>query len=359
MLKIEKYLDNLPIEVILNGEFCVTRIGEKQPFDPFKGHLISAKDTFYPIEKIAERELNGYDTLGLKAGNGISIIDIDECVDPKSGEIDPIAMEIINFMKSYTELSPSGKGIRILFKALNKFDIGKHRTKNSTIGFEYYDAEYQQERAGRMARLSGNKIMPFDFRAVDTSEILDKYMKRTHHVKKGNLDQDEARPEWVDLVYILLVTRSDMRNLFNREVFENYESESDLIICNTIAEYTDNANEIMEVFKRTRYYKTKGVKSGKKRHKEKWNSNYGWNVVNMAVPKEVKIRYRPRSENKSERENLIVVAERFGLLKRYYFRKHEIDWDKQITDEQVIDALYDLTNMKLARKNLRVELGGK
>ncbi|MEL7658688.1 MAG: DNA primase, partial [Bacillota bacterium] len=46
-------------------------------------------------------------------GGGIIGIDIDHCVNPETGEATPFAQNIINYLDSYTEYSPSGKGIHI------------------------------------------------------------------------------------------------------------------------------------------------------------------------------------------------------------------------------------------------------
>jgi primase-polymerase (primpol)-like protein len=43
-------------------------------------------------------------------------IDLDHCRNPKTGEIELWAREIITRLNSYTEISPSGRGIHILVK---------------------------------------------------------------------------------------------------------------------------------------------------------------------------------------------------------------------------------------------------
>ena len=43
-------------------------------------------------------------------------IDLDSCRDPQSGEVSLFAQAIVDRMKSYTEISPSGKGLHIIIK---------------------------------------------------------------------------------------------------------------------------------------------------------------------------------------------------------------------------------------------------
>src|SRR5262249_34827272 len=69
------------------------------------------------------RELD-YDGLGFTLHhNGeaarLVAIPLDKCRDPETGAIDPWALNIIAALDSYTELSPSGRGVRIfLYGAL-------------------------------------------------------------------------------------------------------------------------------------------------------------------------------------------------------------------------------------------------
>src|SRR5690606_36279874 len=104
--------------------------GDKQPYDPIEKKYISALDKFYDFSDILNADIELYDGVGYQVGStNISAIDIDKCV--YDGIIDPEALKIIHMIKSYTEFSPSGNGIRILFIASNKFDRKKYKIKNS------------------------------------------------------------------------------------------------------------------------------------------------------------------------------------------------------------------------------------
>lgn len=352
-MQIEKYLNNLPEEVLINGTFCVTKKGEKKPFDPIKGYAISAIDPFYSIDELIDAGIENYETIGLKAGNGLSIIDIDDCID-RNGTISDFAMDVINHIQSYTELSPSGKGIRILFSTNTLFDIKKYKTKNSQLGLEYYDASDQENRGGRMCRLSGNKILPYPFREVDTLPLLNKYMIRPKNEKKTDLKDEEPDYDWCYLVYQLIIHRLDLKNLMNREIESISESEIDLLLCNAIGEYTNNVNEIKTVFEMTRYYKTKGVTSSKRRHKEKWDSEYGWNTVRMSRPKENRLIKTPRSEKVMADLDVLRVAVAHNMLKPFYFRQFKIDWSiEHLSPQDINDALYQLADYRKQKINIR------
>lgn len=54
-----------------------------------------------------------YEGPGFALGDGFSGVDLDNCVDPKTGEIDPDALVIVTRLNSYAEISPSGTGLKI------------------------------------------------------------------------------------------------------------------------------------------------------------------------------------------------------------------------------------------------------
>ena len=94
----------------------------KPPIDAkSNGKLLSAKTNdpatwsdFDTARATAERlKLNGVG-LALSADDGLTGLDLDHVFDPETGELDPLAMEVLErFRGTYTEVSPSGEGLRI------------------------------------------------------------------------------------------------------------------------------------------------------------------------------------------------------------------------------------------------------
>ena len=91
--------------------------GRKIPYNVRTGARARSTDItdFAPYEE-AEKVQRFYDGLGIGVFNGICAIDIDHCYDPLIGAT-PEVEDIIAAMDTYTELSPSGTGVRILFFA--------------------------------------------------------------------------------------------------------------------------------------------------------------------------------------------------------------------------------------------------
>jgi putative DNA primase/helicase len=62
-------------------------------------------------------------------------IDLDGCVNPETGEITKVARQIIDRMDSYSEISPSGTGVKIFIRGV----VPGLRRKNPKMKIEVYD----------------------------------------------------------------------------------------------------------------------------------------------------------------------------------------------------------------------------
>lgn len=87
---------------------------------------------------IAVRHRAAYDGIGIGVFGDICAIDIDSCVE--NGVLSDMAKDIITRMNTYTEYSPSGTGVRILFKAsLPAYDKDRYCINNRRIKLEVYE----------------------------------------------------------------------------------------------------------------------------------------------------------------------------------------------------------------------------
>jgi hypothetical protein len=94
----------------------------KKPVDPHTGCAGSSTNpATWATHKQAVNAASRYhlDGIGfaLTAGDPFTVIDLDACRDPDTGELEPWASEIIQRLDSYTEISPSGTGVHIVLKA--------------------------------------------------------------------------------------------------------------------------------------------------------------------------------------------------------------------------------------------------
>lgn len=102
-------------------------------------------------------------------------IDIDHCIDKDSGEVHPQALAIVALMDSYTEVSPSGTGLHILYKGERHSDWKRKKTSALDKGI---DLEMYQQ--GRYFTVTGNvfdgKNTIYE-REEQAAEIQQKYMQ--------------------------------------------------------------------------------------------------------------------------------------------------------------------------------------
>lgn len=89
------------------------------PIDPTTGEFASTTDaeTWAPFETAREQvQFGTEDGLGFVFTDDDPIVgvDLDDCRDPETGEIDAWAVDVIETLDSYTEVSPSGTGFHVL-----------------------------------------------------------------------------------------------------------------------------------------------------------------------------------------------------------------------------------------------------
>lgn len=127
---------------------------KKMPINPNTGSNASVKDasTWGDYQGAIQRAEMIHGGIGFMFGEpgkpcGIAGIDLDDCVDgDDEGHVflTPEATEIVKLMDSYTEYSPSGQGLHILFRLSRSLhDIEpsiKTGRKNDKQGIEIYDS---------------------------------------------------------------------------------------------------------------------------------------------------------------------------------------------------------------------------
>lgn len=278
-------LKDLPQELKMNALFCGWRLTEngKVPFDLVTDNLARSNDpsTFvtYPTllhychkYLIDDKKVSG---IGLGIFRGYSAVDIDHCVDD-NGELSEMAQDIVKYCDSYTEYSPSGKGIRIIFKTNTNLDKDVYYIKNSNLGLEIYISD----NTNKFVTLTGNKISGDNVKEIDIKPILDKYMKRPNPV---SVSQEVVEMKYSGNVDLERIVEKDskFRELWYKTApgSGSNESELDLSLCNKLAfYYKGDATRINDAFMSSPYFRSKDAK-----HKEKWFKDYGTNTIRMAI----------------------------------------------------------------------------
>ena len=260
-------IENIPAYLHEHGLFCLWKYEDKDgrrtkmPYNPSSPQDRAKTDdrrTFAPIDT-AVKSVSNFDGLGIGIFDSVAGIDIDHCI--KDGKLSSMAADIVNTMDAYTEISPSGEGIRILFLAPGfKYDNAKYYIKNSKNGLEIYIAGMTR----RYLTITGNVLRKTDMinRADRLQTILDRYMVRPQQPTQAAAPMETA----ADISDRDLLDRAmNARNGAQfKSLWEGYttsypsHSEADQALCNLLAFWTGkDAARMDRLFRQSALYRDK------------------------------------------------------------------------------------------------------
>lgn len=299
---LSKHNPSLPDVIIQKGRFCCWRYEErngkktKVPYQANTGLRARSNDPSCFVSYETAVQSDGYDGIGIGIFDGICAIDLDHCVSENSC-YNKMAAEIVALMHSYTEYSPSGKGLHILFSADGfQYDTKRFCIMNRQAGIEVYVAGA----TNKYVTVTGNRCEDYEYgdRTQELRVLLDRFM---------------CRPE-NDAVNAINAINSDLsvdeilklaKNSKNGRAFtalwegslEGYpsHSEADLALCSHLAFWTG-----CDAFKIDTMFRQSGLM------REKWDrkqsgTTYGAITIQKAIehcqqvytPKEVSAPFFP------------------------------------------------------------------
>lgn len=178
----------------------------------------------------------------------ITLIDLDKCRNPDTGELERWAKEELDLISSYSEISPSGTGIRIITRGKLLPDDGKGRKKGHV---EIYQKDHYLTITGQIIK---DYLKEIESRVNEINCFYEKHFGGSHLDKKpqaepqkkivANLDDDDI---------IRLATNAANRDKFKRLMagdISGYgsESEADEALCCIIAFYTKDEAQIERIW---------------------------------------------------------------------------------------------------------------
>lgn len=182
--------EHIPQKLKDEALFCVwKRVISKNKVQkkPFQTNGIGASHSnpkhFTDFKTACDVSANGYDGIGIGVFKGISAVDIDSCV--VDGVLTPKAQKVVDMMDSYSEISPSGTGIRIVFTAADfQFDKSRYYIHNSKGKMEIY----VYGATNKFLTITGNSINDKDIeeRGHQLKEVLEEFMVRPATKKSAN-----------------------------------------------------------------------------------------------------------------------------------------------------------------------------
>lgn len=181
--------ENLPAQLKERGLFCCWRYETrpksdkptKVPYNPRTGGGAQSTNpqTFAPLAAALGALKGGsYDGVGVGVFGSLGAIDIDHCID-ENGAWTDLAADICRTMGAYTEFSPSGHGLRILFTVPDgfRYDKARYYINNPKLCLEVYIAGATQ----KYVTVTGNTFTPgldLEERGEQLAAVLEKYMVR-------------------------------------------------------------------------------------------------------------------------------------------------------------------------------------
>ena len=226
---------------------------EKRPVNPMTGDFARANDsaTWGSYDDAAAAvEKFGANGVGFEFSSPFAGIDLDNCIDD-NGNLKDWAADVIRTMDSYTEFSPSGHGLHILFKGeiLKEFtDLGKQGTKVGDIEL------YYGRRFFTVTERSYGEVKPIQERTEQAHEVYLKYMRKKtepHNPVSDESDTYLTDSEILEKMFNSLTRGEKFRRLYGGDISDYpSHSEADMALCRELAFYTrKDATQIDRIFR--------------------------------------------------------------------------------------------------------------
>lgn len=324
--------EKLPDDLKRNARFCLwkyeTRKGKptKVPYrtDGRRADSTKAADfsTFDAVTAVLRK--GGYDGIGIMVGGGFSAVDIDSCVT--DGKLTETAQDIVDTMDSYTETSPSGTGIRIIFNADGaEYDKARYYINNRKAGIEVYTAGCTE----KFVTLTGNGIREVGIgkRSEALHAVAEKYMRRP---QKEQTERVQNAPPGSFLSDDAVLSAA--RNARNGEAFVRLwdgditgyasASEADLALCTRLAFFCGGDTDQMDkLFRRSALYR------------DKWErADYRETTLRKAVDGCTDF-YKPiRTSAEADFNGTLTVLQRLDVIGNARYSENDIGFGRLFAD---------------------------
>lgn len=167
-------------------------------------------------------------------------------------------------MHSYTELSPSGTGVHILFCAKDfQYDTGRYFIMNHEAGIEVYVAGA----TSKYVTLTGNRCSnhPFGERSQELRQVLETYMVRPNNAARNAINAVNSVSAPPDVLQRAMNCRSGaaFKALWAGDTTGySSQSEADYALCSHLAFWTGrDAARMDELFRQSGLMRPSGIVS--------------------------------------------------------------------------------------------------
>jgi len=214
------------------------------------------KTAYLQGQKLPHEDEEYFDGIGFVPTKGaqseaqLTLIDLDKCRNSTTGEIEAWAKEELDLINSYSEISPSGTGIRIVTKGVMLPDNGKGRKKGH---LEIYQTAHY-------LTITGQRLNDYpaavELRVEEVDCFYKKHFCKTHGKEKKPEKQPGKRTKLTDDEIIALATNAangaKFKRLLNGDTTGyKSDSEADEALCCIIAFYTTDEDQIERIWRQS------------------------------------------------------------------------------------------------------------
>jgi len=212
----------------------------KVPYSPVTGQRadVSNPATWGTFDQAVERANSAPGQIGIgfvfTPQDPYCGIDLDNCINPDTGIIEPWALNIITSISSYTEISPSGLGVKIFIRG--KLPPGRRRKGQ----IEFYDANRYFTITGN--HLPGTPITIEERQGVLAAlhaQVFGENTQKTQGVVASLTPQDDALIEQAQTAMNGKLFDALMKGEWKGLKYLS-QSEADLALCALLAYWTRN-----------------------------------------------------------------------------------------------------------------------
>ena len=338
---------------------------DKIPVNPHDGKGAKANDpatwgTYDEAMNYAQRQgliAGKSGGVGFEFAGGYAGIDLDHVIEA-DGTLKEFAQDIISMMNSYTEISPSGTGLHILFKLTCSLSEIGDRNRDSKLGIEIYDK-------GRYFTVTGKvygELKPIAERTEELRLVYAKYLlsareaeKPKPQVQTSNVSVPSVKSDSAftcdelsdyDLLDKMFSSRrgGEIRALFNGDI-SGYgsQSEADLALCSHLVYWTSgDFSRVDTLFRQSGLMRDKWDKSIK-------GQTYGAITISKALSSRV-MEYVPTVRVEGSQKNVSADLKPESKIKD--------EGNSSIGDDKVEQAEQTSKRPEAVFKNIRTYICG-
>jgi len=261
--------------------------------------------------------------------------DLDHCRDPETGQIEPWAQNIIDKLNSYSEISPSGTGIRIFVKDVKLPSNGRKKGK-----IEVYES-------GRYLTTTGHHV-------DKTPKCINSRKNESLELHKSVFNAEISTGGDLQLLHASFHDKrgEKLKRLYEGD-FSDYpsQSEADLAFCNHLAKKIGPDKErINDIFKQSGLYRPKW---DEKHYAD--GKTYGDETINKAISGDS----QPSGESDSSDPHIDIsqkVIDSFGKENLIHVDSFTWKWNgkglwQKIDDLEIKQAIHKVMGRKKITKN--------